>query len=50
VKSERLARLLARIDAQQGAHLGSLVGTVQEVLVTGPSKSGGHMEGRTARS
>jgi tRNA-2-methylthio-N6-dimethylallyladenosine synthase len=38
-KSERLARLFELAEAQGAAHLGTLVGTRQRVLVEGPSKS-----------
>ena len=49
-KSERLARLFALVEAQGQAHLLTLVGTTQEVLVEGPSKSGaGMVAGRTIR-
>jgi tRNA-2-methylthio-N6-dimethylallyladenosine synthase len=50
VKSERLARLFELVEAQQVAHLATLVGTRQEVLVEGPSKSGDTMQGRTRRN
>jgi tRNA-2-methylthio-N6-dimethylallyladenosine synthase len=50
-KSERLARLFDVIDTQGRAHLASLVGTRQRVLVEGPSKNGdGMVTGRTERS
>lgn len=51
VKSERLARLFAVAEAQGRAHLSSLVGSRQEVLIEGPSKaqSATH-EGRTLRN
>jgi tRNA-2-methylthio-N6-dimethylallyladenosine synthase len=39
VKSERLARLFAVAEAIGAAHLATLVGTRQSVLVEGPSKS-----------
>jgi tRNA-2-methylthio-N6-dimethylallyladenosine synthase len=49
-KSERLARLFALVEAQGQAHLLTLVGSTQEVLVEGPSKSGaGMVAGRTIR-
>lgn len=51
VKSERLARLFEVVEAQGRAHLASLVGTRQRVLVEGPSKSGeGMVSGRTERA
>ena len=56
VKSERLARLFALADELRGANLASLVGTRQEVLVEGASKSErgdlsrDRVQGRTARS
>lgn len=49
VKADRLARLFARIAEQQTAHLRSLVGTRQTVLVTGRSR-GGHFTGRTGHA
>lgn len=48
VKDERLARLFEVVEAQQSAHLRGLVGTVQQVLVEGRSRSG-DFTGRTAR-
>jgi tRNA-2-methylthio-N6-dimethylallyladenosine synthase len=51
VKSERLAQLFAVAEAQGRAHLETLVGTRQRVLVEGPSKSGvNRVEGRTERN
>jgi tRNA-2-methylthio-N6-dimethylallyladenosine synthase len=51
VKSERLARLFELAEAQTRAHLATLVGTRQRVLVEGPSKGGaGKVEGRTERN
>lgn len=56
VKSERLARLFERVEAQGARHLASLVGTTQHVLVEGASKSDerqaspGRVQGRTERS
>jgi tRNA-2-methylthio-N6-dimethylallyladenosine synthase len=44
-KSARLAELFELAEAIRRAHLGSLVGTVREVLVEGPGKSG--FTGRT---
>ncbi len=49
-KSERLARLFEVAEAQTRAHLATLVGTRQEVLVEGPGKMPGAWEGRTARN
>jgi tRNA-2-methylthio-N6-dimethylallyladenosine synthase len=52
-KSERLARLFALAERLGGAHLASLVGTRQRVLVEGASKSergdlsSGRVQGRT---
>ena len=40
-KSERLARLFELAEGQTRAHLATLVGTRQQVLVEGASKSGG---------
>jgi tRNA-2-methylthio-N6-dimethylallyladenosine synthase len=50
VKSERLARLFAVAEEQGRAHLETLVGTTQDVLFEGASKSGGAQQGRTARN
>ena len=51
VKDERLARLFERIDAQQSAQLGSLVGKDVEVLIEGPSRDGkGRFTGRSERN
>jgi len=50
VKGERLARLLEQVEAQGRAHLATLVGTRQKVLVEGQSKSGGTFEGRTDKN
>jgi tRNA-2-methylthio-N6-dimethylallyladenosine synthase len=50
VKSERLARLFALSEAQGRAHLESLVGSVQRVLIEGASKGGDTFAGRTTRS
>jgi tRNA-2-methylthio-N6-dimethylallyladenosine synthase len=56
VKSERLARLFAVADAMGAAHLATLVGTRQSVLVEGPSKSekgdltSDRVQGRTDRN
>jgi tRNA-2-methylthio-N6-dimethylallyladenosine synthase len=51
VKSERLARLFAHSEALLAAHLGTLVGTTQRVLVEGPDKDSGQLwTGRTDRN
>ncbi len=50
VKSERLARLFALAESQTRAHLDSLVGTSQRVLVEGASKVNGKVTGRTERN
>jgi tRNA-2-methylthio-N6-dimethylallyladenosine synthase len=49
-KSERLARLFEVAEEQTRAHLATLVGTRQKVLVEGASKSGDRVEGRTERN
>lgn len=53
-KSERLARLFEVVEGQTRAHLASLVGTRQRVLVEGPSKARAEgrplAEGRTERN
>jgi tRNA-2-methylthio-N6-dimethylallyladenosine synthase len=49
-KSERLLRLFELSDELTRAHLGTLVGTRQRVLVEGPSKAPGKVEGRTERN
>jgi tRNA-2-methylthio-N6-dimethylallyladenosine synthase len=49
-KSERLARLFEVAEGLTQAHLATLVGTRQRVLVEGASKSGGRVEGRTDRN
>ena len=49
-KGERLARLFEVAEAQTRAHLATLVGTRQRVLVEGASKNGGRVEGRTERN
>jgi tRNA-2-methylthio-N6-dimethylallyladenosine synthase len=55
VKTERLSRLFEAADSIAAAHLGSLVGTTQHVLIEGPSKSSagdlsqGRVQGRTER-
>jgi tRNA-2-methylthio-N6-dimethylallyladenosine synthase len=48
VKDDRLARLFEVVEVQQSAHLKSLVGTQQRVLVEGRSRDG-RFTGRTAR-
>jgi tRNA-2-methylthio-N6-dimethylallyladenosine synthase len=56
MKAERLARLFETSEALGAAHLATLVGTRQRVLVEGPSKSEkgdlsqGKVQGRTERS
>jgi tRNA-2-methylthio-N6-dimethylallyladenosine synthase len=51
VKDERLQRLLAQVEVQQSAHLASLVGTRQDVLVEGPSRGDAtRFTGRTSRN
>jgi tRNA-2-methylthio-N6-dimethylallyladenosine synthase len=51
VKSERLARLFALSEQILGAHLGSLVGTTQRVLIEGLDKECGALwSGRTERN
>ena len=51
VKLSRLRRLQARIDTQAAAISESMVGTVQRVLVEGPSrKDPGEMAGRSANN
>jgi tRNA-2-methylthio-N6-dimethylallyladenosine synthase len=50
VKDTRLARLFAVVAEQQSAHLATLVGTRQRVLVESPSRGdGGRFTGRTSR-
>lgn len=49
-KSDRLARLFEVAEAQTRAHLATLVGTRQQVLVEGRGKTEGSWEGRTARN
>lgn len=51
VKLERLRRLQARIEAQAGAIGDAMIGTVQQILVEGPSrKDPGEMAGRSANN
>ena len=49
-KSTRLARLFELAESQTRAHLATLVGTRQEVLVEGPGKTAGLFQGRTHRN
>jgi tRNA-2-methylthio-N6-dimethylallyladenosine synthase len=49
-KSARLARLFEVSEAQTRAHLATLVGTRQHVLVEGLGKNGRTWEGRTVRN
>ncbi len=49
VKDTRLAQLFAQVEVQQSAHLASLVGTRQQVLVEGPDRDGGRFTGRSGR-
>jgi len=48
-KSRRLHRLFAVVDEQKEVHLNSLVGSAQEVLIEGRSKTG-NWSGRTERN
>ncbi len=51
VRLERLRRLQARIDEQAGAISGAMVGSVQRILVEGPSrKDASEQAGRTANN
>ena len=51
VKRDRLTRLFERSDALLAAHLATLVGTQQRVLVEGPSKPGASsLTGRTEQN
>ena len=51
VKLERLRRLQARIDKQASAISGSMIGSVQRILVEGPSrKDASEQAGRTANN
>lgn len=50
VKSERLARLFEVAESQTRAHLKTLLGTRQRVLVEGASKAQGKVTGRTERN
>ncbi len=49
-KAERLARLFEVAESQTRAHLATLLGTRQHVLVEGASKAQGKVTGRTARN
>ena len=49
-KSERLRRLFELAESQTRAHLATLVGTRQRVLVEGASKAQGKVTGRTERN
>ena len=49
-KAERLARLFEVAESQTRAHLATLVGTRQRVLVEGASKAQGKVTGRTERN
>ncbi len=49
-KARRLARVFEASEANLAAHLPTLVGRIEEVLVTGDSKSGGTVSGRTRRN
>jgi len=50
LKSDRLAQLFAVAEANTRAHLATMVGTRQKVLVEGASKNGDRMQGRTERN
>jgi tRNA-2-methylthio-N6-dimethylallyladenosine synthase len=49
-KSERLARLFELAERLTQAHLATLVGSVERVLVEGSSKNGDRAQGRTERN
>jgi tRNA-2-methylthio-N6-dimethylallyladenosine synthase len=49
-KAERLARLFEVAESQTRAHLATLLGTRQRVLVEGASKAQGKVTGRTERN
>lgn len=49
VKDERIQAVLSAVEVQQSAHLESLVGSSQEVLVEGKSRKGERYTGRTGR-
>jgi tRNA-2-methylthio-N6-dimethylallyladenosine synthase len=48
-KDARIQAVLAEVERQQSAHLASLVGTTQEVLIEGKSRSGDRYSGRSGR-
>ncbi len=51
IKQKRLSRLQARIEEQAGRISRGMVGTLQKVLVEGPSrKDGGELSGRTGNN
>jgi tRNA-2-methylthio-N6-dimethylallyladenosine synthase len=50
LKAERLARLFEVAESQTRAHLATLIGTRQQVLVEGASKAQGKVTGRTERN
>jgi tRNA-2-methylthio-N6-dimethylallyladenosine synthase len=50
LKSDRLAQLFEVSEGLTRAHLATLVGTRQRVLVEGPSKNGDRVAGRTERN
>jgi tRNA-2-methylthio-N6-dimethylallyladenosine synthase len=49
-KSDRLAQLFEVAESNTRAHLATMVGTRQSVLVEGASKNGGRVQGRTERN
>lgn len=49
-KSARLSELFALAESLTGAHLKTLVGSRQRVLVEGPGKTAGNVTGRTERN
>ncbi len=50
VKSDRLAQLFELAESNTRAHLATMVGTRQSVLIEGPSKNNDRMQGRTERN
>ena len=50
MKSERLALLFELSESNTRAHLATMVGTRQRVLVEGASKNGDRVQGRTERN
>jgi tRNA-2-methylthio-N6-dimethylallyladenosine synthase len=50
VKGARLTRLFALVEAQGAAHLASLVGSTQNVLVEGKGRDDAFVQGRTERN